>query len=967
MIRTVRTALLTVAAALVVGVAAPPVAARPTQDPAATTTTAATSTTTVPATADDGATAGATAIDDLAACIQGSRSLAVVFLIDESGSLQTSDPDNLRVDAAEAALDSLTSLTQGPKAGRIQLDVTFAAFSNRYRTVQDWTAVSDTTTPTLIKTLESYRKLNQGTDTDFVNALTGARAALADRSAALTADGGDAPCKAVLLFTDGKYDIGVRTPDDIDELGATKPYAPDITLDSEANAAKAEAAGRAALCDQGGLADGVRGDSITLLTVALTGRVDPEAQKFLEAFSTGSAEGTTCGKPVERAAGAFVSASDVDRLVARFDEVAVRVAGGTLVPGAAVTMCGKDPCPNGTRSLTVDASVRRLRILALAPKPGLAVRLTGPGGEVTVDKAGDVSLGAAKGTARTIAGRGLVVEVDRPDDADSWTGEWTVTLLDPTGKQEGKPATLNTYLYSDLKVAFTGKPALTRGEAQPITAAPVLPEGVEADLVDATVVVRIDDPIKGTTRRVALDGPPNGPYAGDVEVPTSYTSNYAEASVELEGTTSSGARITARSAPEQVLVERPGEAIQFAPAVIALPSITGEGSSSAPLLLVGGQSAGCVWFGKATSDAPDGAGEIKVRYDGKDVVGQGNCIEVAGGKASQVVIEVQPSGRASGTANGILEVHEQVQGGKASVTQVPYHVDLALGIDETRRLFLAIVLVAVGIALPLALLYLVNVLSARFQSLDAVRGAVIPVRVDGRMLYRTDGARLRPLSVTADDFESMVGTGGPRRFAFGGVEFRAKASRNPFGAAMAMAAPEGGAERLDGKAGSKIELDTALAGSWIFLLDPDRTRRGGPTESVGRLVAFVAEGDATPQLRRMVPEVEEQLPTTASRLAALVRGKATREANEEASTTAKGRGKAPKAKRGAAPEPVDAPETAPVVEAPEPVVEPPVDEAPVVEAPVVEDSSDDPPVVEASSDEPDDEPPPPPLGFTGRG
>jgi len=129
----------------------------------------------------------------------------------------------------------------------------------------------------------------------------------------------------------------------------------------------------------------------------------------------------------------------------------------------------------------------------------------------------------------------------------------------------------------------------------------------------------------------------------------------------------------------------------------------------------------------------------------------------------------------------------------------------------------------------------------------------------------------------------------------------------------------------------------------------------------------VAEGDATPQLRRMVPEVEEQLPTTASRLAALVRGKATREANEEASTTAKGRGKAPKAKRGAAPEPVDAPETAPVVEAPEPVVEPPVDEAPVVEAPVVEDSSDDPPVVEASSDKPDDEPPPPPLGFTGRG
>ena len=66
-----------------------------------------------------------------------------------------------------------------------------------------------------------------GMDTDFVNALTGARLALADEAVAASAAGGSgSPCKAILLLTDGRYDTGVRgNADQLAKSGDGKPSA----------------------------------------------------------------------------------------------------------------------------------------------------------------------------------------------------------------------------------------------------------------------------------------------------------------------------------------------------------------------------------------------------------------------------------------------------------------------------------------------------------------------------------------------------------------------------------------------------------------------------------------------------------------------------------------------------------------------------------------------------------------------
>lgn len=827
----------------------------------------------VGAPAQDGGTAGDAAILDLVGCVQGSKHLAVVFLIDESRSLRETDPDGRRVDAAHAALDGLTTLAAGAGARRTSVDVSFAAFADRYRPVRGWTSVTPANRGRLDAAVASFRTRDGGVDTDLVNALTGAGRALADRTAAVTGRGEAAPCQAVFLFTDGEYDLSVRTAETAERLGRTKPYAPGVAIDTEAGAASAEAAGREELCRPGGLADDLRGDDVTLLTLALTD-AGSDAQAFLTALTTGAAGDLTCGTPTDTPPGAYLGTGDVDLLIARFDEVAVRLAGGTLLPSdRTLLLCGLDPCAEGTRPVRLDPSVRRLRLLVLAAQPGAVVEVTGPAGSVVVREGGDQQIGPVTVRATTLAGRGFGIDLRRPDDLGAWSGGWSVRVLDPGGAQVGEPVTLQAYAFSDLGVALDDDATLTRGEAGQLRAELLVPEGVAAAdlLATAEAVVRLDDPGTGRSATVALTGPATGPFTGTFTPPADLTASAYEASVELRATTEEGAAIVARSAPTWVTVRRPEGSIQLRPDRLALPTLEGGGASTAELVVVGGGADGCVWFEPGPATVPEGAGALTVSVDGRADVPASDCIPVAAGETRSLPVELRTASRARGAVRGVLEVHARVDGGEDQVTDVPFHLEVVPGVDQGRRLVLAAALLAAGLALPLALLVLINARTARFQQLDAVRGAVIPVRVGPDGILRTDALRPQPLAIRAADFASLVGTGGARRFTFGGVELRVRPSRNPFGHPAALAAPLGGAERLKGGSGRRVALDPALAGSWLFLLDPDRTRRAGGATAEGNLLLFLAEGDAEGQLLRLQGDVDDRLPGIAGGLADAVR------------------------------------------------------------------------------------------------
>ena len=918
---------------------------------------------------------GGEAISDLADCIQGSKHLAVVFLIDQSGSLGKSDPDNTRVDAAKAALDSLVSLTQGTKEEQAQVDATFGAFSNTYYPVRPWTVVNARTQPAMERTIEAFKKRNQGTDTDFVTALTGARKALADHSAEVTATGQPEPCKAIVLFTDGQYDIGVRDPSNVDRLGSTKPYAPGADLNTSKGAALAELAGRSELCKEGGLADGLRDDDITLLSIALTGTVTAKEQDFLTAASTGQSNGLTCGRPTDRAPGAYVAANNVGALVARFDEIATRVAGGTVVKGAGapLVLCGDDDCPGGTRRIQIDRSVRRLRLLAIAPKPGMSVEIISPTGSDTITAAGSSTVGAAPVRARAIAGRGFGIDIDRPTSpagSAAWQGTWKVVLHDTSGTQVGQRVTFAHYLFTDVGIQFAkGKlPVLTRGKKAAVAATLVIPKGSDTKLRKASVVLRLDDRLNSKSTSFPLVGSPNGPFAGTVEVPASYQSNSYDATLELHGATTTGAVVEARSSPQSIVVQRPDGAIQFAPAALVMPTLEGTGATPADLIVFGGTKDGCVWFGPSqTRTAPQEAGDLTVSYDGKNTVDEKSCISVPAEATVYVTVEVSPAHRATGAVRGQIEVHEKTDGAKATVTDIGYQLDMAAGIDQARRLLLAVGLLLGGLLLPLLLLIVINSITARFQDLTAVQGAVVPIRLEGDRIWRNDRGRWSGFFLQDSDFQSLAEAGDARRFTFGGIIFRARPSRNPFGASLAMAAPEGGAERLKGGVGSRVELDLGLSGSWLFMLDPDRTRaQNRDNVAEGTLIAFIAQGEVAPQIARMNPDIDRRLPSIAAGLASIVRLATPKPA--KAAKPAKGT-KAARSQGAIEDEPGSEPAATGVSEGGQSRAHPAdgTDRsgADLATPAGVAENEGGPEAAPAMDGQPDDEPPPAPLGFTG--
>ncbi len=134
------------------------------------------------------------------------------------------------------------------------------------------------------------------------------------------------------MFTDGFYDLGVRTTAaERKQFGDTKFYAPGLLLNDQATVTKIADLGVHALCDKGGVADQLREDQITTLAVALTSNMRPSDQAFLQAVVSGKGPKKTCGSRNGSRSGVFLPAFNPAALIGTFDTIATRIAGGSPV------------------------------------------------------------------------------------------------------------------------------------------------------------------------------------------------------------------------------------------------------------------------------------------------------------------------------------------------------------------------------------------------------------------------------------------------------------------------------------------------------------------------------------------------------------------------------------------------------------------------------------------------------------
>lgn len=186
------------------------------------------------------------AADRFGACVAGTGSGDLLFLMDQSSSLAPpdgSDPQAARVAAAKYLLDVLT---ESAVAGQLDLSVKIDGFDAEYRPGNDWTQLSMSTLRQLQRDADAFADRNQGWATDYWLALEGARKTLAAR-----AEGTEQNCFAVLFFTDGALTVA-RSSSENDFYRVDRPYDPTNPLVTPQDKQRAAEAATESLCRAGG-------------------------------------------------------------------------------------------------------------------------------------------------------------------------------------------------------------------------------------------------------------------------------------------------------------------------------------------------------------------------------------------------------------------------------------------------------------------------------------------------------------------------------------------------------------------------------------------------------------------------------------------------------------------------------------------------------------------------------------------
>ena len=109
-----------------------------------------------------------TGLSEFGSCLSGGGKGSLVMLMDQSGSLQKTDPDKARVTAAQylAARLASFSTTKG-----ITLDVRVAGFASGYAGAGDWTSLTPDALETVKSQISTVGDDIKDYDTDYWNAL----------------------------------------------------------------------------------------------------------------------------------------------------------------------------------------------------------------------------------------------------------------------------------------------------------------------------------------------------------------------------------------------------------------------------------------------------------------------------------------------------------------------------------------------------------------------------------------------------------------------------------------------------------------------------------------------------------------------------------------------------------------------------------------------------------------------------
>jgi hypothetical protein len=858
---------------------------------------------------------GAT-LEEIATCVSGSGRLLVVLLIDESGSLRQTDPGNERVTAAKLALQSFASLASSDAVETPpEIDVIVAGFSSTFGAATQFVRLDDRSVAGLSAAVDGFATRNNGIDTDFPTALLGAQRALADRSAQLSKSGAKPPCKVVLMFTDGKYDVETGDTPARRAAGTEKEYAPGLSLLVPANREPVLDAGRAYLCNANGLADRLRADGASIVTVALSAQIDPADQIFLRALSSGEASGISCGRTQGPEAGAYVSTADLRELSALFNDIVNRIGGGGEDPGDLETQpCNGPNCVLATRRIQVDPMLSRVTIVADNDEQGVHTELAAPTGDeplvLTAGQDGERELSGANVRWSWVSPTTVNIDLDLLPDSDDWVGEWAVSFVaeNQAAAADASPS-VEVFQVGAWKPEIAGDTKFLRGKSVALRVSihdgdddVIDPRAVEGARVRLTGTV--DDGSASKTSLVFTGPDAENAYEAAYVTPRDLERSAVDVDLRLVVRTPSGDLLAPATTRVEVPVQAPDVFPTLSPATLELSSVRGTGTAEGTIVVTGGQDRpSCVWFAETSlASYPPEAGAFNVALT-PGATSEATCVELEPGEAREFELGIAPESAAEGRAEGSIAAFFAVPGEDVVRVTVPIAFDLAPPISEARRVGIFFAILLPGVLAPIGALVLVNRVLARFEPSAHVQVARVPVAVErsfGRIMrvYATanadsatagapvrrvgpDGPEDGPVVLVEDFAPFQEGRERSRVLRWRDLRFRAEAPRSPFGVPSGrVTAPDpvatGG---VTTPVSREARLPLALPGTWVFVLDragrsdPPSEGIGGVATAIdttwisGDLVVFLADAPAADQLVEMLAAINDQLPAVANDVA----------------------------------------------------------------------------------------------------
>lgn len=642
------------------------------------------------------------AIQRFGACLAAGGQGRVLLMLDTSGSLEGTDPQNLRIDAANHLVSELTNSVSSTGSS---IKIAVAGFSSAFDLELGWTNLTSKNKRKVTASVERFTNKNTDLETDYWMAIDGARKFL-------NKDAPENACSVLVWFSDGAHDIEHRKNEKQRErYGVTKPYGPDVKLKSQSAADQLEKAGLQDLCRDGGIADQLRTDEATVLAIGLQGQQPSSAFDVMRGIATShKVGGKPCGGIDGSKQGAFFLAQDFAGLFFAFDAM----SDPNHPPMTNETqLCQGTVCDEFAHKFTIDSTISRVKVLGSADVTDFYAVLVSPNGKQTrLEPTKKLSFSDAgfelSGHWRTDAV--FSVSIERKQDL-GWVGEWRLVFVDPKSTGKGK-ARSNIRLYSDLEAVWANpERALVIGETPKLTFEVLRNGKSNVDLSSISGSALFDASIEystGENIQIASSLRPDElrePLAIDL---SSASSGEARLLTTLRLATAgknggSGTTLSPKIASYPVTIEPPASypkvssrldfgLVESADPVDATLKVKGDG---------------CVWLENSkTGTLPDGVDFAKVS---SAATSADTCA------SGDLGVTMTPSALGPGLLSGELTVMTKpAEGaGQPLPVKVKYQLEMQRPANTVVRWLVFILLLVLGVLIPLSLLMFIKWVTAR--------------------------------------------------------------------------------------------------------------------------------------------------------------------------------------------------------------------------------------------------------------